>query len=174
MVSVDGFFEGSDRDISWHNVDTEFNEYAIDLLNKVDTLLFGRITYELMESYWPNEYAIANDPIVAAKMNNLPKIVFSRSMMTSKWSNSRLIKENIAEEIRKLKQERGKDMAILGSSNLALTFIEHHLIDEYRIMINPIALGKGNTLFQGLRSKLNLKLLRTRTFKSGNIMLCYC
>src|SRR6266496_5967963 len=110
MVSLDGFFEGPNRDISWHNVDEEFNEFAINQLNEVDTLLFGRVTYEGMASYWPTEFAISNDPIVAGLMNSLPKIVFSTTLDKAEWNNTRLVNDNAAEEVSKLKGRPGKDI----------------------------------------------------------------
>ncbi len=171
MVSLDGFFEGPNHELDWHNVDEEFNKFATDQLNGVDVLLFGRKTYELMAGYWPT--AKEDDPAVAEKMNNLPKIVFSRSLMGAKWNNSRLVKENIAEEITKIKQHSGKDMAIFGSSGLCVSLIQLGLIDEFRIMVNPVVLGKGNTLFGGIAHKLSLELLRTKTFSSGNVLLYY-
>lgn len=173
MVSLDGFFEGPNGEIDWHNVDEEFNEYSADLLSSVDALLFGRVTYELMTSYWPTPSATSDDPIIANKMNSLPKIVFSKTLEKAEWENTRLVKENIGEEILNLKQQPGKDLAILGSSNLAATFIQLGLIDEYRIIVNPVVLGKGNPLFQGILDKLNLKLLKTKAFRSGNVLLCY-
>lgn len=173
MISVDGLYEGPNKEIDWHNVDEEFNEYAIDLLNNLDTLLFGRITYELMASYWPTQDAIKNDPIVAERMNNLSKIVFSKKLKSANWHNTKVVNENINELVRDLKKEPGKDIAIFGSSDLALTFIKHNLIDEYRIMVNPLVLGKGKRLFEGITDKLNLKLKSAKIFKSGNVMLCY-
>ena len=98
LVTLDGYFEGPNREIDWHNVDAEFNEYAIDMLNSVDALIFGRVTYELMASYWPTPDVIKNDPIVAEKMNTLPKIVFSRTLEKVEWNNTRLVKANIEEE----------------------------------------------------------------------------
>lgn len=173
MVSADGFFEGPKGKIDWHTVDEEFNEYAIDLLNNVDFLLFGRKTYELMVGYWPTAFAIEDDPVIAEKMNNLPKIVFSKTLDKVNWQNTRLIKENIVDELTKLKQQPGKDMVIFGSSNLALTLIKHGLIDELRIIINPIILGAGHTLFNGISHQLHLELLKTKVFNSGNVMLSY-
>lgn len=173
MVSLDGFFEGPNKEIDWHNVGGEFNDYAIDLLNNVDTLLFGRVTYQLMASYWPSPTAVTNDPIVTDKMNNLSKIVFSKTLSSVEWNNTRLIKENIGEEISNLKKKPGKDIAIFGSSDLALTFIQLGLIDEYRIIVNPIVLGDGKSLFKGIKDKLNLKLVQTKTFISGNVLLNY-
>jgi dihydrofolate reductase len=173
MVTLDGFFAGPNGEIDWHVVDEEFNEFAIEQLNSVDVLLFGRVTCELMASYWPTPAATTNDPIVADKMNHLPKIVFSRTLSSVEWQNTRLVKENIAEEIAKLKQQPGKDLIIFGSSDLAVTFIQDGLIDEYRIMVNPVVLGNGKPLFKGIKGQLKLKLLKTKTFRSGNVLLYY-
>ncbi len=173
LVSLDGFFEGPNREIDWHNVDEEFNEFAIDQLNTMDILLFGRVTYELMASYWPTPAALRDDPIVAAKMNAMPKIVFSKTLEKVEWNNTRVIKDHITEEITKLKQQPGKDMAIFGSSDLALSLTELGLMDEYRIMVNPVVIGSGKPLFKGIHDKLQLKLVRTKTFRSGNVLLYY-
>jgi dihydrofolate reductase len=173
MLTLDGYFEGPDQDIGWHNVDEEFNEFAIHQLNDVETLLFGRVTYEGMASYWPTPFAKENDPIIAEKMNTVPKLVFSKTLDTAEWNNSRLVKENIAEEVSKLKQQPGKDLAIFGSSTLAVTLLQMGLIDELRIMVNPVVLGNGKPLFKGIHDKLNLKLLKTKTFRSGNVLLYY-
>ena len=102
MVTLDGFFEGPNGEIDWHNVDQEFNKFAIEQLDSVDILLFGRKTYELMASYWPTPAAATDDPIVADKMNRLPKIVFSKTLSSVEWQNTRLVKENVAEEVAKL------------------------------------------------------------------------
>ena len=100
MVSVDGFFAGPNGEIDWHNVDAEFNEYAIDMLDSVDLLMFGRVTYELMAAYWPSPEAIRDDPRVAARMNALPKLVFSRTLDRAAWANTGLAPEVLATEIR--------------------------------------------------------------------------
>ena len=173
MVTLDGFFEGPNQEIDWHNVDEEFNEFAIQQLDEVDTLLFGRVTYEGMASFWPTPFAKENDPIVAEKMNSIPKIVFSKTLDKAEWNNSRLVKEHVAEEISKLKQQAGRDLAIFGSSNLTASLLHMGLIDELRIMVNPVVLGNGNSLFKGIHDKLKLKLIKTRTFNSGNVLLYY-
>ncbi len=173
MISVDGYFEGPNREIDWHNVDNEFNEYAIATLNSLDTLLFGRVTYQLMAGYWPSTEATKDDPIVAAKMNSLAKVVFSKTLASVEWNNSRLVKDNFAQEVARLKNMPGKDMAIFGSSDLALNLIDAGLIDEFRIMVNPIILGKGKSLFQGMNHRLKLKLIESRQFNSGNVLLIY-
>ena len=173
LTSLDGYFEGPDRDINWHNVDDEFNEFAEEQTGELGALLFGRVTYELMAEYWPTEDAKRDDPIIAGLMNSLPKIVFSKTLQKVEWENTRLVKDNFVEAVSKLKQEAGKDIAIFGSSDLAVTLVQHNLIDEFRVMINPIVLGAGKSLFQGIRSKFDLRLIKTRTFKSGNILLYY-
>lgn len=173
MISLDGFFEGPNRDINWHNVDEEFNQFAIDQLQAVDTLLFGRVTYELMESYWPTPDAIKNDPEVADLMNRLPKIVFSRTLDRVEWQNSMLVKDNIADVITRLKQQLGKEIALFGSANLMATFMQLDLVDEHRVMVNPLILGSGTQLFQGVQSQQDLRLLKVRTFANGNVLLCY-
>ncbi len=173
MTSLDGYFEGTNHEIDWHNVGDEFNDFALAQLKEVDTLLFGRVTYDMMASYWPTEEAKQNDPVVAERMNTLPKIVFSRSLPQAHWENTTLVREGFAAEVMKLKQQRGKDLIIFGSSDLAVTFLDHGLLDECRVMINPVVLGRGKALFKGINDRLRLRLLRTKTFHSGNVLLYY-
>jgi dihydrofolate reductase len=173
LVSLDGFFEGLKRDISWHNVDAEFNDYAIAMLNSSGTLLFGRVTYELMAGFWPTPEAIKNDPIVADKMNALPKVVFSRTLNKAGWNNTRLVRDNMEDEIRKMKMLPGKDMALLGSGAIMSELAQLGLIDEYRIMVNPLVLGAGTPLFKGIKDRVDLTLLETRSFRNGNVALRY-
>ncbi len=172
MVTLDGFFEGPNGDISWHNAgNQEFNDFAIEQMSTVDTLVFGRKTYQMMASYWPTETAIQSDPIVADLMNRISKIVFSRTLKTVDWQNTRLVSDNAAQEIRNLKSQAGKDLAIFGSANLIASIMDE--IDEHRVMINPILLGQGTPLFRDTGEKLMLKLAGSRTFDSGNVLLTY-
>jgi dihydrofolate reductase len=173
FITLDGFFEGANKELDWHNVDAEFNEFATEQLLSADMLLFGRVTYELMASYWPTESGIKDDPTIAQKMNSIPKIVFSRTLKKAEWNNTKLVKENIEAEVEKLKQQAGKNIFVLGSADLSSTLIKSNLIDEYRIMINPLLLGKGTPLFKGMNEKLNLKLIKTKVFNSGNVLLFY-
>jgi dihydrofolate reductase len=173
MTSLDGFYEGAGHTIDWHNVDEEFNEFANAQLDSVDVLLFGRLTYEMMAAYWPTAMAVKDDPVVAAAMNSKAKLVFSRTLSNAAWQNTRLVKDNLAQEVASLKAQPGKDLIIFGSSDLAVTLIGARLIDEFRIMLNPVALGDGKSLFKGLPGQLNLELIKTRTFKSGNVLLYY-
>jgi dihydrofolate reductase len=173
LTSLDGYLEGPNRDINWHNVDEEFNEFAVQQTGEFGALLFGRATYELMAGYWPTESAKSDDPIIAELMNSLPKFVFSKTLKKAEWSNTKLVKDGFVDEVSKLKQQSGKDIAIFGSSDLAVTLIDQGLINEYRIMINPIVLGDGKSLFSGIQNKLDLKLMKTRTFGNGNVLLYY-
>jgi dihydrofolate reductase len=106
-------------------------------------------------------------------MNSLPKFVFSKTLKNAEWSNTKLVKDGFVDEVSKLKQQSEKDIAIFGSSDLAVTLIDQGLINEYRIMINPIVLGDGKSLFSGIQNKLDLKLMKTRTFGNGNVLLYY-
>jgi dihydrofolate reductase len=173
FVTLNGYFEGPKRDISWHRHGAEENEYSVEGLKSGSTLLFGRVTYEMMASYWPTPVAIKNDPIVAAGMNHADKIVFSRTLKRAEWNNTRLVKDNIVEEIKRMKQLPGKDMTLLGSGSILIQFAEQGLIDEYQIMVDPVVLGDGTSIFKNIKHKLDLKLTRTRTFKSGVVLLCY-
>lgn len=173
MMTLDGFFEGLNRAIDWHNVDNEFNEFAIEQLNNASVLIFGRITYELMAGYWPSSDALSNDPFVAEKMNSLPKIVFSKTLDKTGWNNTRLVKGDPEKVCRELKERNDKDIFIFGSADLASMFMHRGLIDEYRIMINPVILGNGNPLFKSSGDRFLLKLIKARNFRSGNVLLYY-
>jgi dihydrofolate reductase len=173
MITLDGFFEGPNRDIGWHNVDDEFNEFAIEQLNSADGLIFGRVTYELMAAYWPTETVSTDDPIVAGKMNSIPKIVFSRTLEKAGWNNTRLVKDKAPEEISKLKQMPGRDLYIFGSAKLSSTLANLGLIDEYRVIVNPVVLGAGTPLFRDLQNPISLRLSRTKVFRNGNDLLVY-
>jgi dihydrofolate reductase len=173
MITVDGFFEGPNREIDWHHVDEEFNEFAIQQLDSVDMLLFGRMTYELMASYWPTDAALKDDPLVAERMNSKAKLVFSKTLDKANWNNTRLVKENIPDEILRLKTQAGKDLIIFGSSDLSVALALAGLIDEYRLIVNPVLLGSGKAILQGLPDPVELKLLKTRTLRNGNVLLYY-
>lgn len=173
MMTLDGLFEGPNSDIDWHQTDEEFNRFAIEQLNTADGLIFGRVTYEMMAGYWPTPAAIEDDPVVSNKMNEIPKFVFSRTLSQADWNNTRLVKGDAAEELTKIKQQPGKDLFVFGSADLAGSFSEHGLIDEYRIMLNPVVIGKGTPLFRNVKDQIKLKLLKTRTFGNGNILLTY-
>jgi dihydrofolate reductase len=169
LVSLDGFFEGANKELDWHVVDEEFFAYAKDMLRDADTLLFGAATYELMAAYWPT----APPDEIADKMNTVPKIVFSKKLRKVDWNNTRLVSTDIQEEILKLKERPGKDIVILGSAQLASLLFPLGLIDEYRVILNPVLLGGGKPLFTGVMERIRLKLLSTKVFASGVVLLSY-
>jgi dihydrofolate reductase len=174
MVTLDGFFVDSKGDMSWaHKNDAEWNAFVGENASGSGVLLFGRITYELMASYWPTPMALQNSPVVAKGMNDMPKVVFSRTLDKVSWSNTKLVQGDMAAEVRKMKNEPGPDMVILGSGSIVSQLAQENLIDEYQIALSPIVLGKGRTLFEGVKEKLNLKLTKSRTFGNGNVFLCY-
>ena len=173
FVTLDGYYAGPGGDIRWHQHGAEEGEYAAESLRAGNTLLFGRVTYQMMASYWPTPRAREQSPVVADGMNNLPKIVFSRTLKQASWSHTRLVKEGLAAELRKLKQEGGRDLVIMGSGTIVSQLTEERLIDEYMLVVNPIVLGKGRTIFEGVKERRNLKLTRTRAFRNGNVLLCY-
>jgi dihydrofolate reductase len=173
FISLDGCFKGPEGDISWHRQDAEGSGYAAEMLKAESTLLFGRVTYELMAGYWPTPEAILSQPTVAEGMNRAEKIVFSRTLNTVDWHNTRLVKSNIADEIRKMKQMEGNDMTLLGSGSIVTQFAEEGLIDEFRIMVDPVVLGGGTQIFKGISHRLDLRHTATRVFNNGNVLLSY-
>ncbi len=172
LVSLDGFFEGPDHNIDWHNVDDEFNDFAVQQLADLGMLIFGRVTYELMASYWPTATAIETDPHVSSQMNALPKVVFSRTLQTADWTNTRLVNTDAAAEVAALKQQPGKDIALFGSAKLQSGLLQAGQIDELRVMLNPVILGRGTPLFKP-EDQLKLTLLDLKRFRSGNVLLTY-
>jgi dihydrofolate reductase len=173
-VTLDGYFTDANGDMSWaHKQDPEWKAFIQENAAGGGELLFGRITYELMASYWPTPYAMKNDPMIAQGMNTLPKVVFSRTLDEASWNNTKLVKSGLLDEIRKMKRAPGKDMVIFGSGNLVSQLAEEGLIDEYQIVVHPVVLGKGRTMFEGVKKKLPVKLTKTRIFGNGNVLLWY-
>lgn len=177
MISADGFFAGLDGNIDWHIVDDEFNQYALDLMKSVDTILFGRITYQMFESYWPNELqnpeTSKDDRHIAQWIDDQKKVVLSKTLYEDKWKNSTFISDNIQIEILKLKEQSGKDIVIYGSGSVVSELTKLNLIDEYNFIVAPVAIGNGRSLFENIGSKVNLKLTDTKKFKNGNMLLQY-
>jgi dihydrofolate reductase len=171
MVTVDGFFEGTKSwDIDWHNVGwgEELEQLSLEQLRSADMLLFGRVTYQGMAGFWTSE---TGD--VADFMNNIPKVVFSRTLERADWNNTRLVKTDAEDEVARLKQESGNEMFIFGSAALSSTLMKKGLIDEYRLGLNPIVLGGGNPLFKPMPNRMPMKLLEARPLKSGCVILRY-
>ena len=175
-VSVDGFFTDAKGGMSWaHNAkpDDEWDAFVAGNASGGGVLLFGRITYDLMASFWPTPMAAKQLPTVAEGMNRMPKAVFSRTMDTASWNNTKVLKGDLATEVRKLKSEPGPDMVILGSGSIVSQLAPEGLIDEYQIVTAPLALGAGRTMFDGVKKALKLSLKKTRSFENGNVVSWY-
>ena len=168
-VTLDGFMEGPNRELddTTQVVDEDFDPYCTEMLKSIDAILLGRMTYQLFADYWPS----ATGPD-ADRLNELPKIVFSRMLEQVEWKNSRLVKENVAEEVARLKRQPGQDLALFGSADIASTFRQPAL-DEYRIKVSPVILGSGKPLFKDIKDRINLKLLKTKIFILGVVELLY-
>jgi dihydrofolate reductase len=175
-VTLDGHFVDMNGDMSWAKADhqdAEWNAFVAENASGGGTLVFGRVTYELMAGFWPTPFAIENMRVVAEGMNSMPKVVFSRTLDQASWNNTKLVKGDLAAEIRRMKKEPGNDMVILGSGSLVSQLAQEDLIDEYQIVVNPVVLGGGRTMFDGIQQTLSMKLIKTRTFGNGNVLLCY-
>jgi dihydrofolate reductase len=174
-LSLDGYFVDRKGDMSWakQDNDEEFSAFATENAKGGGVLLFGRVTYELMANFWPTPQAHKILPVVAERMNNLPKVVFSRTLQKASWNNTKLVKGDAVAEIRKMKSEPGEGMVIMGSGSLVSQLALQRVIDEYQVVVNPVALGTGRTMFDGIKEHLNLKLTNSRIFRNGKVFLCY-
>lgn len=171
VITLDGYFEGNQNwDLSFHTSiwGQELEKLSIEQLNSADYLVFGRVTYEGMAAYWTKE-----EGEIAELMNNIPKLVFSRTLKSAEWNNTSLICENASAEILKLKQKAGKDIYVFGSANLSATFINDNLFDEYRIGIAPVIMGSGRQLFTDGIASRNLSLVSTQQLLTGGVVLKY-
>ncbi|MFC5407516.1 dihydrofolate reductase family protein [Cohnella soli] len=176
-VSLDGYASDSNGALDWIPYNDELQKYAEEVVAEVGSPVYGRTTYQLMESYWPT---VLNDPNAsehemehAKWVQDVQKIVISSTMDKAEWNNTLLIKDNIAEEINALKEQPGKNLVIFGSPGAAKTLLELGLIDELLLTICPVVLGGGKSIFGGVGEKTKLKLLANRTFKSGVVAVRY-
>jgi dihydrofolate reductase len=173
-ISLDGNFIDAKGDMSWaHQQDDEWRALMGENAGSGGELVFGRVTYDLMVGYWTSALAQKDDPEIAREMNALPKVVFSRTLAQATWHNTRLIKGDLATEMRRLKAEAGPPLVILGSGTLVAQLTDARLIDEYQLVVNAIALGGGRTLFAGLGQPARFTFQGARTFRNGNVILSY-
>jgi len=173
FVTLNGFFAGPNGEFSWHTHGAEESTFSEESLKSGATLLFGRVTYDIMAGFWPTENAMKTLPVVAAGMNRAEKIVFSTTLKKADWNNTRVISSDIIDQVREMKKIPGMNMAVLGSGSIVTQFAEHGLFDQYQIMVDPVALGGGATMFKGLKKKLELTLTGTRVFTNGAVLLTY-
>ena len=174
-LSLDGYFTDANNDMSWahKNADEEWNKFTSENASGGGVLLFGRKTYDLMVSFWPTKQAYDMMPTVAEGMNNLPKVVFSRTMDQATWNNTKLVKGNLIEEVSRMKSEPGDDMVLMGSGTIVSQLTQARLIDEYQLVVHPLVLGRGRTLFEGVKEQLPLQRVNSRAFGNGNVLLTY-
>jgi dihydrofolate reductase len=178
-ITLDGYFTGPNGDFSWAHdpeispPDPEFDAFVTGNAEGGGELLFGRVTYQMMAGYWPSAMARENDPVVAGRMNALPKVVFSRTLASADWSRTRLVKSDLVAAVRAMKAAPGDGMVILGSGSIVAQLAAAGLVDEYQLVVHPVALGAGRTLFEGVRGPLGLKLTQSRAFPGGKILLGY-
>ncbi len=175
-ISLDGYFVDRNGEMTFaHNKiqDPEWDAFVEGNASGGGVLIFGRITYELMASFWPTPHAVDQMPVVAERMNSLPKVVFSRTLREASWSNTRLMRGDVADEMRRMKAEPGEGMTILGSGSIVAQLAKYGLIDEYQVVVNPVLLGGGRTMFEGLDPMVRLRRTKTRAFKNGNVLLSY-
>lgn len=171
VVSTDGYYVGADDAFDWPVVDDDFNAFAVEQLKSVDTMVFGRRTYEVMAEFWPTDLARDSDPEIAALMNDTPKIVVSRTMKRADWDNT--VAVDSAEELGRLKATPGGDIIVMGSSDLNVSLMRLGLLDEVRVMVCPVVLGDGLSLFRSATERVALTLTDSRVFASGNVLNRY-
>jgi dihydrofolate reductase len=173
-VSLDGYFTDASGGVGWlhrDESDAEWDEFVQQNAASGGDLVFGRKTYELMASWWPTPQAQKSDPIVAERMNALRKYVFSRTLGQADWSNTTLLHLDPAAELARLKGEPGNDLVVMGSGSIVAQLAPSGLIDAYQIVVNPIVLGKGRTLWSGLVEPISLRRSEFREFQNGNVLL---
>jgi dihydrofolate reductase len=174
-ISADGYFTGHGGDLSWtrHDQDPEYKQWAEENTRGESVLVFGRTTYQMMAGFWPSPMALEREPAMAKKMNASTKLVFSRSLNETTWNNTLLVKGDAVEEMRKLKQQPGPPLTILGSGSIVRQLGEAGLVDELQLLLTPVAIGGGRTLFEGAEKKIELDHVSTRTFQNGKVLLIY-
>src|SRR5579863_4006305 len=173
FISLDGFYEGPNGELDWPVVDEEFDRFAVRQLDEADTLGFGRATYEHMAAYWPTDRAQANDPAITSRMNTKPKLVFSTALQHADWSNTTIVEGDAVEQMATVKTADGGELLVLGSAHLTAHFAAAGLLDELRLMVCPVAIGQGRSVFEDLKVRLAFRLAHVRQFDSGNILLTY-
>lgn len=173
FLSLDGYYKGLNEDISWHRHGEEEGQFSVDSLQSENILLFGRKTFEMMASFWPTEMAAQQFPDVAKGMNKAKKLVVSNTIQKVNWSNTGIISGDFVAQLKQLKQNTSNNITILGSGQLLTALAAENLVDEYSIMIDPVAIGAGSSLFKGLAAPLQLQLTGTRMFKSGVVLHNY-
>ena len=176
-ASLDGFVAGPNGEMDWITVDEEIFDYAGNRTNEADTALYGRVTYQMMESYWPTAAeqpaATKHDIEHSTWYNKVPKVVVSKTMQGADLLDTTIISDNIPDKILQLKQQEGKEIIIFGSPSIGHLLMQENLIDDYWLFVNPVLLGEGIPLFKSIQHKIKLKLVKSNEFTSGVVCLHY-
>ena len=172
-VTLNGYFEGPNHDVSFFKGDDADDSFFKEQSAGGATLLFGHRTYEMMKQFWPTQEAKDQKPDMARYMNEMPKIVAARQAFEPGWKNVTVVSGDVPGAVSKLKAGDGERIVILGSNTLCVSLMPQRLIDEFLIMVNPMALPDGTPLFKGLEQRIDLRLLQSRKFESGNVLLTY-
>jgi len=175
-VSLDGYFTGPNGELDWAHgsaPDAEFDAFVAENAGGGGTLLLGRKTYDMMATWWPTPAAAAAMPEVAAGMNRMPKLVVSRTMQRATWSNATVLQGDLVAAARRLKADAGPGITILGSGSVVAQLAAGGLIDEIQMVVVPVVLGRGRTMFEGMATPLGLRLARSRVFPRGKVFLAY-
>ena len=176
MTSLDGYVEGPARELDWPVESAGFNAYCDEMIDHTDTLLFGRVSYEMMVAYWPAAETAPRDDWerdFARRMNTVPKLVLSRTLAEATWRNTRVVRDHVGAELEALKRRAAKDCFVFGGAGVIASLRQLGLIDEYRVIVNPVVLGRGTPLFTDVEARVPLTLVSTRTLDGGPVVLTY-
>jgi len=176
-TSLDGFVAGPNGEMNWIKVDEEIFDFVATMTDKADAALYGRVTYEMMQSYWPtagdDPDASKHDKEHSAWYNKVPKIVLSRTLSEEGLSNTTIISDHLSANINKIKEQDGQNILIFGSPRASHSLVSEGLVDEFWLFVNPILLGHGTPLFSDVRERTSLRLVESKTFSCGVIALHY-
>ena len=173
FISLNGCYKSADGNINWHRHGEEEKAFSESNIEKGNTLLFGRVTYEMMAGFWPSSFALETNPVVAKGMNEAEKIVFSTTLKSPSWNNTTVLSEDIVEKMISRKRLSEKDMTLLGSGSILSLFAEAGIIDEYQFMVDPVIINPGISIFNTITGIIELELTSSRTFRSGVVLVQY-
>ena len=177
-ITLDGFVAGPNGETDWVTADEKMNQDAKELLSTADTILLGRVAYQAFVAYWPSADTNSSHPAsqIARLINQATKVIFSRTLDAvewGQWHNAKLVNSNVAEAIQKMKEQPGKNLILYAGANIASTFIQDGLVDDYRLRIHPVVLGGGKPLFKDIQARIPLTLVQTKLYQNGVALLHY-
>jgi dihydrofolate reductase len=172
FASLDGYHETSEHELSWQDVDAEFDDFDMAQLAEADTLLLGRVTYSSFAEFWPTPEALEVDPVRAKLLNEMPKVVVSATLQEATWDNTTIVNADVDARLRTLKEQPGRNIQVIGSAKLTSYLVQASLLDELRVMVSPVLLGSGIPAFP-VAAQVSMELAQSRQFGNGNMLLTY-